>query len=119
MSTIVCQEALLHFLETPLGVLNEMSSRFSTNTSAYGSLNCSYMELSPLLWKDEEVETLVKKTCPGTKRGKEKIECSGAAKILLKYLEAKKQDNISVKLENNRKVTSCITEDWLVCPSLR
>ena len=179
MSTLVCEEALLQFLETPLSVLNDMSAGFSTNTSAYGSLNCSYMELSPLLWRDEEVETIVRKACPGTKRGKEKIDCCGPAKILLKHSEARKQDDIRVKLENNRKewetvetrllsppsvsfvtaasslnsacnkilrlyekdlgrgqgsavsphhglalavfylVTSRITEDWLVCPSLR
>ena len=179
MSTIVNEEALLHYLETPLETLNQMSAGFSTNVSAYGSLNCSFMELTPSLWNDEIVETLVKKMCPGTKRGKEKIECLGAAKILMNYSEAKKQDHISVKLENNRKeweavetrllappspnfvlaasaltsvcnkilrlyekdlgrglvssssphynlalatfykVTSCISEDWLVCPSLR
>jgi len=178
MSTIVCEEALLHFLDSPLGVMNEMSRNFSSNTLAYGSLNCSFLELLPMLWKDEEVETLIKKACPGTKRGKEKIECCGSAKILLKYSEAKTQDDIAVKLENNRKdwetvetrllappshnfvtaayslnsvcnkilrlyekdlgrgqrykgihhslalavfykVASCITEDWLVCPSLR
>ena len=179
MSTIVNEEALLHYLETPLETLNQMSAGFSTNVSAYGSLNCSFLELMPSLWNDEIVETLVKKMCPGTKRGKEKIECFGAAKILMNYSEAKKQDHISVKLESNRKeweavetrllappspnfvsaasaltsvcdkilrlyekdlgrglvssssphynlalatfykVTSCISEDWLVCPSLR
>ena len=179
MSTIVNEEALVHFLETPLETLNQMSAGFSSSVSAYGSLNCSFMELSPSLWNDEIIETLIKKSCPGTRKGKEKMECFGPAKILIKYSEAKKQDDISVKLENNRKeweavetrllappspnfvsaastltmvcnkilrlyekdlgrglvssssphyglalaafykVTSCISEDWLVCPSLR
>ena len=179
MSTIVCEEALLHFLESPLSVLNDESGKFSANSSAYGSLNCSFLELSPMLWKDEEVETLIKKTCPGTKRGKEHVDCLGPAKILLKYTESRRQEDVQVKLDNNRKdweavetkllsppsgsfvsaasslnsvcnkilrlyekdlgrgqvsgvsthhslalslfykVTSCITEDWLMCPSLR
>ena len=33
LSTLSCQEALIHFLETPLGVLNEMSTSFSHNTA--------------------------------------------------------------------------------------
>ena len=174
---LVCEEALIPFLQTPLGILSDMSTQFSTNTSAYGSLNCSYLELVPMLWKDEDIEVFVKKTCPGTKRGKEKFDCSGAAQIVLNYTESKKQEAIAVKIEANRKdwecsetkllappgiqfvtavsvlnsishrilrmyekdlgkgntfgpshslalsvfyqIAKCVTEDWLVCPSLR
>ena len=118
MSTLVCQEALINFLETPLSILNEMSSVFSSNSSAYGSLNCSYLELSPQLWRDEEVETLVKQTCPGTKKGKEKIECLGAATVLLKYSEARKQEAVSVKLETNRRDWESVETKLLAPPSV-
>jgi hypothetical protein len=103
MSTLVCEEALLHFLQNPLAMLCDMSTQFSTHTSAYGSLNCSYLELVQMLWKEEDMEVFVKKTCPGTKRGKEKFDCSGAAQIVLAYTEAKKQEVVAVRIETNRK----------------
>ena len=117
LSTLCCQEALLLFLDTPLGVLNEMSANFSTSTSAYGSLNCSFLEMSPSLWRDEDVETLVQKCCAGTKRGKEKFDCSGAAKIVLKYCESKRQEDVAVKLENNRAEWGGVETRLLAPPS--
>ena len=118
LSTLSCQEALIHFLETPLGVLSEMSTSFSNNTSAYGSLNCSFLEMSASLWRDEEVETLVQKSCPGTKRGKEKIDCCGAAKIVLKFSESRRQEDVAVRLENNRKDWGGVETRILAPPSL-
>ena len=116
-ATLSCHDALIHFLDSPLGILNEMSANFSTNTSAYGSLNCNYLEMSPSLWRNDDVETLVLQCCPGTKRGKEKIECSGAAKVVMKYCESKRQDDVAVKLENNRAEWGGLETNLLAPPS--
>ena len=96
-------DALTHFLNGPLNSLNDFSENQCNNISAYGSLNCSYLETVANLWSDEEVSLYISVACPGSQVGKEKIACSGPALINMTFFEAKKQEGISVKLETNRK----------------
>ena len=64
-TTTTYQETLRQLLLGPLQSLNDFSEAQSNNIGAYGSLNCSYLELVPWLWKEEEVSTYVNVPCPG------------------------------------------------------
>jgi len=96
-------EALTLFLDGPLTSLNDFSENQCNNISAYGSLNCSYLETIVNLWSDEEVSVYATVACPGSQVGKEKVACSGPALINLSYYEARKQEGVAVKVETNRK----------------
>ena len=73
-SSIGNEEALIHFLQTPLAMF-ERSSKFNSNTSAYGSLNCSYLELAPSLWMNEDREVFVKKPCSDLGKDQISVTC--------------------------------------------
>ena len=56
--------SLLDFFQQPLAPLVELATSYATTASAYGSVNCSYLEVTPALWQNEQVEAVVCQTCP-------------------------------------------------------
>jgi hypothetical protein len=96
-------EALQLTLGGPLSHLQELAQAHGHNVSAFGSLNCSYLELVPGLWVEEEVQVHVAAACKGTTVGRERLACSGPALVPLSYMEAKKQEGIASRLAANRK----------------
>ena len=108
-------EMLNHTLVGPLNSLNDFCENHCNNISAYGSLNCSYLEKVTKLWTDEEMSIYVSAACPGTTVDKEKVACSGPALVNLTYFDSKKQEGVAVMLENNRKEHTEV-ENQLLAP---
>ena len=108
-----CSEGLTQSLSGPLQALNDFSDSQCNSISAYGSLNCSYLEVVSSLWREEEVTVYVTSACPGTKEGKQVIACSGPAVIPLTFFESKEQEGVAVKIEANRKEAAEIERQLL------
>jgi hypothetical protein len=96
-------ETLQLTLSGPLSHLQEMAQAHGHNVSAFGSLNCSYLELVPGLWVEEEVQVHVAAACKGSTVGRERRACCGPALVPLSYMEAKKQEGVASRLAANRK----------------
>ena len=103
MDNINDKDTLRQLLMGPLLCLNDFSENQLNNIGAYGSLNCSYLELVPNLWKEEEVSLYVSVPCSGMQVGKEHVACSGPGLVNLTYDEAKICEGIKVSIETNRK----------------
>ena len=87
-------------LAGPLNCLQELAQAHGHSVSALGCLNCSYLELVPSLWAEEEVSVYVAAACKGSMQGKERVACSGPALVQLNYTEVRTILQ-SVKPESN------------------
>ena len=95
--------SLLPSLHQPLALLSSLASTHTTTVASYSSLSCSYLELAPSLYQDEEVEAAARVPCPGTTVGKQKLECAGGGLVQLSYQEARLQEAVQYRLEAGRK----------------
>ena len=92
----------LHLHMQPLTILGELATCHTSLVSAYGSLNCSYLEVVPGLWREEEVEVVGREKCGGVGTGKARRECSGGGLVHLKYREARLQETVQWRLQVGR-----------------
>lgn len=109
--------SLLPTLKQHLTMLNDFASGHNSNVSAFGSLNCSYLELVPSLWVEEEIEVVSQQSCPGTGTGKQHVECCGPAVVTLCYPEAQLQETLQWRLHENRKEWEVVEQRLLAVPS--
>ena len=115
--SLALDASLLPTIQQHLSLLNEFTSAHNSNVSAFGSLNCSYLELVPSLWKDEEIEVVSQQNCPGTGTGKQRVDCCGPAVVTLCYSEAQLQDTLQWRLQENRKEWESVEQKLLAIPS--
>ena len=117
LPTLPLDASMLPSLKQHLTMLNDFASGHNSNVSAFGSLNCSYLELVPSLWVDEEIEVVSQQSCPGTGTGKQHVECCGPAVVTLCYSEAQLQETLQWRLQENRKEWEVVEQRLLAVPS--
>ncbi|XP_069674865.1 ectopic P granules protein 5 homolog isoform X3 [Periplaneta americana] len=104
-SEMLCNRgALLDGLKASFKALLEYAQIYSLRTSEHTALDCNFLELVPMLYRDVELEVVLHAACdsePHTRRGNI-TNCAGPAAIRLKVCEARINEGTEHLIEQNR-----------------
>ncbi|XP_069970328.1 ectopic P granules protein 5 homolog isoform X2 [Penaeus vannamei] len=102
-STLIDQDALLYLVQRYTGLVVEHSQTVNLWCSELCALDCVYRELVPQLWSNAHTKTILTAACTPPKVGRKQPECSGHASIVMEFSEARLNEGIKVRIDQNRE----------------
>ena len=108
--SILREEKLSSYLKNVLTTLTRYVKTFNIDNLEYNGALCSFMEQVPALYVNTNAEVIVNESCSGTTGPKgEKFGCAGAAIVLHKFKQGKKQEVVQHKMETSRRSIQAVT----------
>ncbi|KAK7082716.1 hypothetical protein SK128_026803 [Halocaridina rubra] len=118
-NTLLDQEALLFLVQRFTDVTAEHSQTVSLWCKEMCALDCVYRELLPQLWTNVHTKKILIAECVPPKVNRKQPDCAGQASIVVEFSEARLNEGVNARIEQNREQHEAVFEQYQKPPPLQ